>query len=76
MDKGRPPVAAAWTGTTMLTVKPSKTPTYTRWATMAGNAYARSRAVNKYSLDTICQPAYAFAKRIAPQGRPCFALAK
>src|SRR5207244_2155101 len=37
---GRPPVAAAWTGNTKLTVKPSKTSTCTRWSAMPGNAYA------------------------------------
>src|SRR2546428_12687750 len=37
---GRPPVAAAWTGNTKPTVKPSKTSTCTRWSAMPGNAYA------------------------------------
>ena len=36
----KPPVAAAWTGSTRPTGKPSKTFTSTRWSVMPGNDFA------------------------------------
>src|SRR5712691_11999 len=55
---GRPPGAVAWTESTKLTVKPSKTSMSIHWSVMPGNVYAATLRGNQILLSKDANPTF------------------